>query len=67
MALAEEQERNRSQQHRTRPDAKCQGLFELVYGFGRSEPEYLSGFELGNNKVVVAIEPFRHFHCGDFI
>src|SRR5438128_1438008 len=60
--LSKKEERYRAEQHRAGVDAKRFGLQKFIDGFQRSEGKLLIFRELGNNVVVVRIEPLRHLH-----
>jgi hypothetical protein len=60
--LAEKEERHRSEQHGLGGNAEGAGFVQFGERFGRSEPESLPARELGNEVVVVGIEPLGQLH-----
>ncbi len=64
--LREQQEAHRTDQHRHRVDPELLlGLGVLIEGLGRGEREPGARPELGDDVVVVRVEPLGHLHCGD--
>ena len=61
--LREQQEADRADQHRDRVDAKLlHRLGVLVEGLGARQRELRAGPELGDDVVVVRVEPLGHLH-----
>ncbi len=66
-ALAQQQKRERSQQHGPGVDAQGRRLAELVDGLGRRELELHARFELGHDVVIVRVEPLGHIQGRDLL
>jgi hypothetical protein len=63
--LAEQQEGDRAEQDRAGGDAELAGLGQLGQGLGRGrQPEHDLGTQLGDQVVVVGVEPLGHLHGG---
>ena len=65
LRLAKQQEGHGADEHRLRDEAEPARLPELVQGLRGRQPEGLAGPELGDDVVVVRVEPLRHLHRGD--
>ncbi len=65
LRLPEQQERDRTDEDRRRLDPQRLRLAVLVHRLGGGEAEGLPRLELGDDVVVVRVEPLRHFHRGD--
>ena len=63
--LSEQEEADRTQEHGPGVHAERESLPELVERLGARRAEGLAGPELGNDVVVVRIEPLGHLHGWD--
>ena len=67
LALAQQQERQRPEQHRPGVDAQRRRLLKLVDGLGRGKLELHARLELGHDVVIVRVEPLGHVQGRDFL
>ena len=67
LALAEHEERDRTEEHGTRVQPGDGRLLEVVDRFCRCEFELHARLELRDKEVVVRVEPLGHVHGRDFI
>ena len=65
LCFREQEECQGPDQDRRRVDAQCLRFPVLVRRFGGRHTEALPALQLGDDVVVVGIEPLRHFHRGD--
>ena len=62
MSFAQQRQRYRTKQHWARCEPECFRFEELLDWFAAGETELHSWLELGDDVVIIRVEPLGHFH-----